>query len=69
MIQMIHIVLAVLLSLGILVQTRASGLSSTFGGSGASFQVQRRGAEKLLFSATIWVAVAFFALSIVRWYL
>jgi protein translocase SecG subunit len=69
MIEALHIAIALLVSLGILLQTRASGLSSTFGGSGAAFQVQRRGAEKLVYNATIWLSVVFFALAIVRWYL
>ncbi len=60
-------VLAVLLSLFILLQHRASGLSATFGGTGSTY-VQRRGAEKLLFRATIWLSVVFFGLTIVQWY-
>lgn len=55
------------MALLILLQHRASGLSATFGGTGATY-VQRRGAEKVLFSATIWVAVAFFGLAIVMMY-
>ena len=60
----VQIVIAALLSLCILVQHRASGLTATFGGSGATF-VQRRGAEKVIYRLTIWLSVAFFALSIV----
>jgi protein translocase SecG subunit len=63
----IEAILGGLLALMILLQHRASGLSATFGGTGATF-VQRRGAEKVLFTATIWVAVAFFALAIVLMY-
>ena len=64
----IHIGIALLLIPCILVQQRASGLSAAFGGSGATHIVQRRGAEKLIFRVTIWLSVAFFALSIVRWF-
>jgi protein translocase SecG subunit len=49
-------------------QSRASGLSATFGGSGTTNVVQRRGAEKLIYKASIYLSVAFFALSIIRWY-
>jgi protein translocase SecG subunit len=52
-----------LLGLCILLQHRASGLTSTFGGGGATF-VQRRGAEKLIYKASIWLAVIFFALAL-----
>ena len=64
----IHIILGLLMAMGILLQHRAAGLSATFGGSGVSF-VQRRGAEKVIYRATVWIAVVFFALSVVRWYL
>lgn len=63
----IEVLLGILLCLLILLQHRASGLSATFGGTGATF-VQRRGAEKLLFTATIWVSVAFFGIAIVLMY-
>ncbi len=68
MIEAIHAIIAILLILTIVVQTRSSGLSATFGGSGASNIVQRRGAEKLIFQASIVLSILFFALSIVRWF-
>ena len=64
----IEAVIAVLLSLCILIQHRVSGLSSTFGGSGAIY-VQRRGAEKVIYKFTIILAVAFFGIAVVLWYL
>ncbi len=64
----IQAVVAALLSLCILLQHRASGLTSTFGGSGA-IEVQRRGAERVLFQLTIVLCALFFALTIVRWYI
>ncbi len=64
----IETVLAVLMALCILLQHRASGLSATFGGSGATY-VQRRGAEKALFMFTIWISVAFFAIAVVLMYI
>ncbi len=60
----ILIAVSVLLIICILVQHRVSGLSATFGGGG-SLYVQRRGAEKVIFKLTIWLSVAFFALSII----
>ncbi|MDD5469742.1 MAG: preprotein translocase subunit SecG [Candidatus Peribacteraceae bacterium] len=69
MIEILHVLIAFFLSLAILLQSRASGLSATFGGSGSSLQIQRRGAEKLIYKATIWLSIAFFALSLLRWFL
>jgi len=66
--ELIHVTVALLLSATILLQHRASGLSAAFGGSGAGAYVQRRGAEKLIYQISIWLAVVFFGLSIVRWY-
>ena len=65
----IHVGIAILLAILIVIQHRASGLSSTFGGSGAATIVQRRGAEKIIFQITIWLSVAFFSLSVLRWYI
>jgi protein translocase SecG subunit len=64
----IHIVIACLLLGSILIQHRVSGLSATFGGSGAVV-VQRRGAERVIYRASIWLAIAFFSLTLIRWYL
>ncbi len=63
-----EIVVASLLSLGILLQHRASGLSQTFGGAGATY-VQRRGAEKVIYKASIWLSIIFFVLAVAQWYL
>lgn len=49
---------AILLSLGILLQQRGSGLSSTFGGTGNVY-TSKRGAEKIVFFFTIVMAVLF----------
>lgn len=63
----IQAILAVLLSLVILLQHRASGLSAALGGTGTTY-VQRRGAEKFLYQATVIFGVLFFALIVVQWY-
>lgn len=68
MMMILQIIVSILLMVAIVVQHRASGLSATFGGSGATNFVQRRGAEKVIYVATIWLSVAFFGLSILQWY-
>jgi protein translocase SecG subunit len=57
--------LGALLSIAIMLQQRASGLSATFGGTGATY-IRRRGAEALLFTVAIWLSVAFFGLGILQ---
>lgn len=69
MLEIIHAVIAFFLSVCILLQSRASGLSATFGGSGAGVVVQRRGAELLIYRISIWLSVIFFGLSVLRWYI
>ena len=68
MIEIIHAIIACLLIASIVMQSRASGLSATFGGSGTSNVVQRRGAEKLIYKSSIVLSILFFGLAIVRWY-
>ena len=63
----IHVAVSILLMAGILLQHRASGLSATFGGTGTTY-VQKRGAEKFLERATVWLGVAFFVLALAGWY-
>lgn len=50
--------LALLLVIGILLQQRGAGLSSTFGGAGVGYST-KRGAEKVIFQATIVIAALF----------
>ena len=61
-------IIAVLLSIAILLQHRVSGLTSTFGGSGAVY-VQRRGAEKVVYKLTILLSVFYFGIAVLLWYL
>lgn len=65
MILIIHAIIGVLLAFSIILQQRASGLSATFGGTGASY-VQRRGGEAVLFKTSVWLSVVFFGLGIVQ---
>jgi protein translocase SecG subunit len=60
-----QIVIAALLCLGILLQQRGAGLSSAFGGGGEVY-FKKRGAEKIIFIATIVLAVLFILSAIGR---
>lgn len=58
-----QLIIAILLIVVILLQSKGSGLSGVFGGSGNVFMT-KRGFEKKLFVATIILAVSFFAISL-----
>jgi preprotein translocase subunit SecG len=60
-----QIVVALLLIVVVLTQTKGSGFSGAFGGDTSSIYRTRRGIEKTLFNFTIGVAVVFVALAIV----
>lgn len=57
--------LSLLLIAAILLQQRGTGLSSTFGGWSLEYST-KRGAEKIIFWATIVLAVLFLAVSVAR---
>jgi len=63
----IQSVLSVILILCILLQSRAAGLTSGTSGVNQTV-VQRRGAEKLLYQATVVISIAFFVLTVLQWY-
>ena len=63
-VSIIQIILGVLLILVIIIQQKGSGLGSSFGGD-MSFYRTKRGAEKLLFYATIGIALAFIVSSLI----
>jgi len=58
----IHVLVSVLLITLILLQSSKGGLGSAFGGGGA--YRTRRGAEKLVFNATIVLAIVFLITSV-----
>jgi len=60
----IQIIVSIALIVLILLQERSSGLSGVFGGGESSFYSQRRGIERLIFIATIVLAVIFALLSL-----
>ena len=62
-IRIAEISVSTLLIISILLQTKGSGLSSVFGGEGNVYTV-RRGAERVLFIATIILAVLLFGLAL-----
>jgi len=56
----IQIITSILLITTILLQRRGGGLSSVFGGEGNIYRT-RRGAEKMVFRATIMLSAVFLA--------
>ncbi len=65
---LIEVMTGILLALLILLQHRSSGLSATFGGAGTTY-VQRRGAEKLLFTLSVWLSIIFFGIATLLMYI
>jgi preprotein translocase subunit SecG len=64
--QIIQIILSIVLIIGILMQSKTSGLSGAFGGDDSSGAFQtRRGLEKTLFRATLVIAVLFAVISFI----
>lgn len=61
----IQIVVSLLLIAAILLQQRGTGLSATFGGEGNVYRT-KRGLEKIIFSATIILAVLFFGAALLN---
>lgn len=58
-----HIVVTILMILLILIQNRSDGQSGFLGGAGETFRA-RRGIEKLILYATIFLALAFVGLTV-----
>jgi len=64
-IEIIQAVLAVLLIITILLQNRGSGLGSAFGGGGNVYHT-RRSLEKVLFYASVVIAIGFLITALVN---
>lgn len=62
----VMIVVSVLLVIAVLLQQRGAGLSGTFGGSGSGAYHTKRGLEKMIFFATIVLAVLFIGGAFIR---
>lgn len=58
LLSVLQIIIAALLVVCVLVQSKGVGLSATFGGEGGFYR-SRRGVEKLLFRATILLSALF----------
>ncbi|MBI5222498.1 MAG: preprotein translocase subunit SecG [Candidatus Magasanikbacteria bacterium] len=63
----IQIIIAVLMIAAILLQAKGTGLSGVFGGQGNVFRT-KRGFEKILFYATVGLAIGFFAVALINVY-
>lgn len=63
-ISLIQVILGVLLVLVIIIQQKGSGIGTSFGGD-MGFYRTKRGAERLLFYATIGLSVAFILASLI----
>lgn len=63
-ISIIQIILGILLIVVIIIQQKGSGIGTAFGGD-LSFYRTKRGAEKLLFYATIAIACIFILTSLI----
>lgn len=66
--QIIQLIMAVLLIAAIMIQNRGAGLGGIFGGEGGVYRT-KRGAEKIIFIATIVLATLFLSLSIISVFL
>lgn len=65
LINVILIVVAILLIISILLQQRGSGLGAAFGGEG-NIYMAKRGAEKVIFWASIALSIVFMGLGLAR---
>ncbi len=62
----LQLIIAVGLIATILIQSQGTGLGNIFGGAGGESYRSKRGAEKVLFIATIGFAIGFILISIVN---
>lgn len=65
MFNIIIIIVAILLIISILLQQRGSGLGAAFGGEGNVYMA-KRGAEKIIFYASIVLSILFMGLGLAR---
>lgn len=65
MLDIILIVVAILLIISILLQQRGSGLGAAFGGEGNVYMA-KRGAEKVIFWASVVLSILFMGLGLAR---
>ena len=65
MLNIILIAVAILLIISILLQQRGSGLGAAFGGEGNVYMA-KRGAEKIIFWASVVLSILFMGLGLAR---
>lgn len=61
----VQVIISILLGASVLLQHRGSGVGSLFGGGGEMYQT-KRGAEKVLFWATIVLVALFLAIGLLQ---
>ena len=66
LLNIIQIISAILLVITILLQQRGTGIGGAFGGGGAEVYSVKRGAEKIIFTASVVLSVIFIGLGIMR---
>lgn len=54
-----QVIISIVLSLLILMQNKDGGLAAVMGGGGGGFQSTKRGAEKVIYNATVLFAILF----------
>jgi len=64
-INLVMIIISVVLTFILLLQTKGSSFSGAFGGGGESIQRTRRGFEKTLFEFTVGIGVLFVVVAVV----
>ena len=65
MLNIVLIIVAILLIISILLQQRGSGLGAAFGGEGNVYMA-KRGAEKVIFWASVALSILFMGLGLAR---
>lgn len=63
--EIVEIVIAILIVALILLQSKGTGIGSTFGGD-MGFYATKRGAEKMLFIVTIWLSIFFLLIPVIE---
>jgi protein translocase SecG subunit len=64
LIPLLQIIVSIALIVLVLLQERSSGLSGLLGGDGGGFYQARRGAERVVFQATIALTAVFIGLAV-----
>ncbi len=61
-----QIIISVVLTIVILLQTKSGGLGGVFGGTETAVYKTRRGVERTLFNVTVGLSIAFFVITILN---